>query len=222
MTIDPDKLKLFSFQLFSKLEGAVTAGMVHIGDQLGLYEAMRSAGAPLTTTELAERCRICTSGGSANGRTTRPRPSSSRSTIDERFSLSPEGEAVLATPDHPAFGDGDVPSTAGADGGARSGQRKLPHRPRPRLRQPRSRRCRRHRARLRAVEQRLPAANCVAGARRCRRSTDRGSERRRRWLRRGIRSVVDGRCISGIDLRRLRHLSLRPRSGQREAGGCRA
>ena len=55
MTIDPDKLKLYSFQLFSKLEGAVTAGMVHLGDQLGLYEAMKSAGKPLTTTELAER-----------------------------------------------------------------------------------------------------------------------------------------------------------------------
>ena len=26
--IDPDALKLFSFQLFTKLEGAVTAGMI--------------------------------------------------------------------------------------------------------------------------------------------------------------------------------------------------
>ncbi|MBM3657622.1 MAG: SAM-dependent methyltransferase, partial [Actinobacteria bacterium] len=38
--IDPDKLKLFSFLLFSKLEGAVTSGMVHLGDQLGLYRAL--------------------------------------------------------------------------------------------------------------------------------------------------------------------------------------
>jgi hypothetical protein len=30
--LDPDKLKLFSFLLFSKLEGAVTSGMVHLGD----------------------------------------------------------------------------------------------------------------------------------------------------------------------------------------------
>ena len=37
----PTKLKLFSFQLFTKLEGAVTAGMIHLGDQLGLYAAMK-------------------------------------------------------------------------------------------------------------------------------------------------------------------------------------
>ncbi|MGZ4702763.1 MAG: SAM-dependent methyltransferase, partial [Ilumatobacteraceae bacterium] len=52
---DPDRLKQYAFQLFSKLEGAVTAGMVHLGDQLGLYAAMRDAGTPLTTTELAQR-----------------------------------------------------------------------------------------------------------------------------------------------------------------------
>jgi hypothetical protein len=39
--IDPDLLKLFSFQLFTKLEGAVTAGMIHLGDQLGLYRTLR-------------------------------------------------------------------------------------------------------------------------------------------------------------------------------------
>ena len=50
---DPDKLKQYAFQLFSKLEGAVTAGMVHLGDQLGLYVAMKRAGSPLTTAELA-------------------------------------------------------------------------------------------------------------------------------------------------------------------------
>ena len=52
-TLDPDKLKLFSFLLFTKLEGAVTAGMVHLGDRLGLYAAMRVAGRPVTTAELA-------------------------------------------------------------------------------------------------------------------------------------------------------------------------
>ena len=55
MTIDPDKLKHYSFQLFTKLDGAVTSGMVHLGDQLGLYQAMKDAGPGLTTTELAER-----------------------------------------------------------------------------------------------------------------------------------------------------------------------
>jgi hypothetical protein len=105
MAIDPDKLKLFAFQLFSKLEGAVTAGMVHLGDQLGLYEAMKSAGAPLTTTELAERTGL-------HERWVREwaynQAAAKLIEVDEneRFSLSPEGEAVLATPNHPAFGAG--------------------------------------------------------------------------------------------------------------------
>jgi hypothetical protein len=53
--VDPDALKMFSFQLFTKLEGAVTAGMIHLGDQLGLYTQLKDAGAALTTAELAER-----------------------------------------------------------------------------------------------------------------------------------------------------------------------
>ncbi|MDO9175321.1 MAG: SAM-dependent methyltransferase, partial [Actinomycetota bacterium] len=52
--LDDDALKFFSFQVFSKLEGAVTAGMIHLGDQLGLYVAMKAAG-PVTTAELAAR-----------------------------------------------------------------------------------------------------------------------------------------------------------------------
>lgn len=105
MTIDPDKLKLYSFQLFSKLDGAVTAGMVHLGDQLGLYEAMRTAGAPLSTAELAERAGL-------HERWVREwaynQAAAKLIDVDEheRFSLSPEAEAVLATPDHPAFGMG--------------------------------------------------------------------------------------------------------------------
>ncbi len=38
--VDPDKLKAYSFLLFSKLEGAMTSGMVHLGDKLGLYHAL--------------------------------------------------------------------------------------------------------------------------------------------------------------------------------------
>ena len=105
MTIDPDKLKQYSFQLFSKLDGAVTAGMVHLGDQLGLYEAMRTASGPLTTVELAERTGL-------HERWVREwaynQAAAKLIDVDEqeRFSLSPEAEAVLATPDHPAFGMG--------------------------------------------------------------------------------------------------------------------
>ena len=52
-TIDPDKLKMFSFLLFTKLEGAVTSGMVHLGDQLGLYAELAKAKQPMTTSQLA-------------------------------------------------------------------------------------------------------------------------------------------------------------------------
>jgi SAM-dependent methyltransferase len=105
MTVDPDKLKQYSFLLFSKLEGAVTSGMVHLGDRLGLYATMRAAGAPLTTTELAARAGL-------NERWVREWAYNQAAAKlidvddDERFSLSAEADAVLASPDHPAFGMG--------------------------------------------------------------------------------------------------------------------
>ncbi|MEO7372137.1 MAG: SAM-dependent methyltransferase, partial [Ilumatobacteraceae bacterium] len=105
MSIDPDKLKLYSFHLFSKLEGAVTAGMVHLGDQLGLYAAMKSAGGPITTAELAASAGL-------DERWVREwaynQAAAKMIEVDEqeRFSLTPEATAVLATPDDPAFGMG--------------------------------------------------------------------------------------------------------------------
>ncbi|HEX2784473.1 MAG TPA: class I SAM-dependent methyltransferase [Ilumatobacteraceae bacterium] len=102
---DADKLKLYAFQLFSKLDGAVTAGMVHLGDQLGLYRAMKRAGTPLTTTELAQEAGL-------HERWVREwaynQAAARLIDVDDaqRFSLSPEAEAVLASPDHPAFGMG--------------------------------------------------------------------------------------------------------------------
>jgi 2-polyprenyl-3-methyl-5-hydroxy-6-metoxy-1,4-benzoquinol methylase len=105
MSIDPDKLKLYSFQLFTHLSGAVTSGMVHLGDQLGIYDAMQSAGTSLSSAELAERAGL-------NERWVREwaynQAAAKLIDVDEeeRFSLSPEAAAVLATPDHPAFGMG--------------------------------------------------------------------------------------------------------------------
>jgi len=104
--VDADRLKLFSFLVFSKLEGTVTAGMIHLGDKLGLYRALAAATEPCTSAELA-----------------------ARSGLDERwvrewlhnqaaakivhtdddgatFALTPEGVAVLVDPSHPAFGMG--------------------------------------------------------------------------------------------------------------------
>jgi 2-polyprenyl-3-methyl-5-hydroxy-6-metoxy-1,4-benzoquinol methylase len=103
--VDPDKLKLYSFQLFTKLEGAVTAGMIHLGDQLGLYRAMREAGRPLSTTELAaatdtiERWVREWAFNQAAARMI-------ESHGDGTFSLSPEAAIVLADQEHPAFGMG--------------------------------------------------------------------------------------------------------------------
>ena len=105
MTVDPDKLKQFSFLLFSKLDGAVTSAMVHLGDQLGLYAAMRAADTPVTSDELA-----FATGLSERWVREWAYNQAAAKLIDvdddERFSLSAEAEAVLASPEHPAFGMG--------------------------------------------------------------------------------------------------------------------
>ena len=105
---DHDRLRLFTFRVFSKLEGAVTAGMIHLGDRLGLYRALADAPGPMTSHELAAAVGLqerwvrewaCNQAAAelveldASGGT-------------DRFSLSGEGRAVLASPEHPAFGMG--------------------------------------------------------------------------------------------------------------------
>ena len=107
--VDPDRLKRFSFHVFTKLEGAVTAGMIHLGDRLGLYRALADADTPQTSAELAQRtglherwvrewafnqaaAKIVRVDASVPGR--------------EVFDLAPEAVAVLAAPDHPSFGMG--------------------------------------------------------------------------------------------------------------------
>ncbi len=103
--IDPDRLKMFSFQLFTKLEGAVTSGMIHLGDQLGLYSALRAADTAMTSAELADATGL-------SERWVREWAYNQAAAglivadADERFSLTPEATAVLASPDHPAYGMG--------------------------------------------------------------------------------------------------------------------
>lgn len=103
--MDSDKLRMFSFLVFSKLEGAVTSGMIHLGDNLGLYAALREADGPLSSHELAERTGL-------HERWVREWAYNQAAARiidcddDERFSVSPEAAAVLATPDHPAYGMG--------------------------------------------------------------------------------------------------------------------
>ncbi len=105
---DPDMVKLFSFNVFTQLSGALTAGMIHLGDQLGLYRALADADASLSSHELAGRTGLderwvrewAYNQGAAK------LVAVEASEVGERFSLTPEGVAVLATPDHPAFGMG--------------------------------------------------------------------------------------------------------------------
>jgi 2-polyprenyl-3-methyl-5-hydroxy-6-metoxy-1,4-benzoquinol methylase len=113
-TIDPDKLKMFSFLLFTKLEGAVTSGMVHLGDQLGLYAALAKSTQPMTTAQLAHATELnerwvrewAYNQASARLISTTNAPSETPSIDDDQFFLSPEQVAVLADPNSPAFGMG--------------------------------------------------------------------------------------------------------------------
>ncbi len=110
---------MFTFQVFSKLEGAFTAGMIHLGDRLGLYRAMARADAPQTSAELADAVGLqerWVREWLANQAAARLIELDATGDLD-RFSLSGEGRAVFASPEHPAFGMGmfhRLPATMGA------------------------------------------------------------------------------------------------------------
>jgi 2-polyprenyl-3-methyl-5-hydroxy-6-metoxy-1,4-benzoquinol methylase len=107
--LDADALKMFSFTVFSKLEGAVTAGMIHLGDQLGLYEILARAGAGHTSTGLADSAELherWVREWLHNQVAARIVHCEDLETSDPVFTLTPEAVAVLATPDHPAYGMG--------------------------------------------------------------------------------------------------------------------
>jgi len=102
--IDPQKLKLYAKRVFGALGGAMTAAMICLGDELGLYRALAD-GEALTSGELAARtgCAerwvrewLCQQGAAGvleyRG--------------DGRFALPPEGRAVLADESSPACGVG--------------------------------------------------------------------------------------------------------------------
>jgi len=118
--LDPDALKMFSFGIFSKLEGAVTAGMIHLGDRLGLYETMASSADGDTSESLASKAGLherWVREWLHNQVAARIVTCSDLSVTDPIFHLSPEGVAVLATPNHPAYGMGmfhRLPQTMGA------------------------------------------------------------------------------------------------------------
>ena len=106
---DPDALKMFSFTVFSKLEGAVTAGMIHLGDRLGLYEALTSSRDGETSESLARTCGLherWVREWVHNQVAARLVHCADLGAETPVFSLSPEATAVLASPNHPAYGMG--------------------------------------------------------------------------------------------------------------------
>lgn len=113
MSLDKDALSLYQFKVFSTLQGAVTAGMVHLGDRLGLYRALGASDEALTAAQLADATGLherwvrewAYNQGAAGlvGIETDPGGA-------ERISLPPEGVAVLADGDHEAFGAGSFHS----------------------------------------------------------------------------------------------------------------
>lgn len=107
--IDPDKLKMFSFIVFSKLEGAVTSGMIHLGDRLGLYLAMASHTEGDTSQSLASRTQLherWVREWLYNQVAAHLVSCDDLSSSDPVFRLTPEAVAVFASPDHPAYGMG--------------------------------------------------------------------------------------------------------------------
>lgn len=111
-----DEVGAYAYTLFSNLAGAVTAAMVHLGDRLGLYTALAEAQGPVTAGDLAGRLGLherwvqewARNQGAAK---------LLEVDDDERLSLSPAGVAVLANPEHPAYGAGSfhhLPETVAA------------------------------------------------------------------------------------------------------------
>lgn len=99
-TINTDRVEQIAETAFGYLSGAITAGMIYLGDELGLYGALRDAG-PLTTKEVARRTGL-------NERWLREWLYGQVSAGlfdyrgDGRFELSPEAALVLADEENPA------------------------------------------------------------------------------------------------------------------------
>ncbi len=51
---DPDEVRAYSLRVWSYKQGEMVSLMIHLGDRLGLYEALAGAG-PVTASELSER-----------------------------------------------------------------------------------------------------------------------------------------------------------------------
>lgn len=102
--IDHRKLRDSAKHVFGMLSGAVVAGMIQLGDRLGLYKAMRGAG-PMSPADLAKKTGLderwvqewLRNQGAAGVLVHHG---------GERFELTPESACILAEENHPAFGMG--------------------------------------------------------------------------------------------------------------------
>jgi SAM-dependent methyltransferase len=114
-SLDPERLKEYAKSVFGALGGAMTSAMISVGDRLGLYSELADCG-PVDSAALAERTGLherwirewLFQQGAAGVLDYHG---------DGRFSLSPEGVAVLANENHPAFGAGffsSLPQTMAA------------------------------------------------------------------------------------------------------------
>ena len=107
--VNPDALKMFSFGVFSKLEGAVTSGMIHLGDRMGLYSSMATQDDGDTSGSLANRLGLherWVREWLHNQVAARIVSCRDLGASDPVFYLTPEAVCVLALPDHPAYGMG--------------------------------------------------------------------------------------------------------------------
>jgi SAM-dependent methyltransferase len=102
--IDGGRMREYGQRVFGMLNGAVMSAFLYLGDELGLFRALAD-GKPVTSDELAARTEL-------SERWVREwlRGLGAAKIIEYvgggRFSLSPEGSAMLADDDHPAFGVG--------------------------------------------------------------------------------------------------------------------
>jgi 2-polyprenyl-3-methyl-5-hydroxy-6-metoxy-1,4-benzoquinol methylase len=102
VAIDEGKLNAFLGQVIGELGATVNAGLIVIGDRLGLYKAMAGAGA-ITSAELADKANLAEryvrewlNAQAAGGYVT-------YDPATQRYELPPEQALALANEDSPAF-----------------------------------------------------------------------------------------------------------------------
>jgi SAM-dependent methyltransferase len=105
--VDPDRLDAFLGNVIGDLGATISAGLVVLGDRLGLYAALRG-GESLTTDELARRTDTSSvylapwlANQAAGGYVEYDATAST-------WSMTPEQEAVLGDPESPAFFPGSM------------------------------------------------------------------------------------------------------------------